>query len=66
MKPKEVYAMLSENEEIRVIQCAARRDEETARRIGGEYYEAYKEYVKEMEEDEKNGLSLTYDVPYND
>jgi len=65
MRPREVYAMLSENEEIRVIQCAARRDEETAKRIGGEYYEAYKEYVKEMEENKKKGLKTTYDVPYD-
>lgn len=55
--------MLNEHEEARVIQCAARRDEETAKRIGGEYYEAYKEYVAQMEEDKKNGLKCTYSVP---
>lgn len=57
--------MLNEHDEVGVIQCAARRDEETAKRIGGEFYEAYKEYVKEMEENKKNGLKCTYDVPYN-
>ena len=57
--------MLSEHDEVGVIQCAARRDEETAKRIGGEYYEAYLEYVKEMEENKKKGLKCTYDVPFS-
>ncbi len=57
--------MLSEHDEVALIQCAVRRDEEEAKRIGGEYYEGYKELVAEMEENKKKGLKCTYDVPYN-
>lgn len=56
--------MLSEHDMVGVIQCAARRDEETAKRIGGEFYEEYLDTVREMEEDKKNGITgTTYAIP---
>ena len=55
--------MLSEHDMVGVIQCAARRDEETAKRIGGEFYKEYLDTVKQMEEDKKNGLKCTYSIP---
>ncbi len=57
--------MLNEHEMVGVIQCAVRRDEETAKRIGEEFYTEYLATVREMEENNKNGLKCTYDVPYN-
>ena len=57
--------MLSEHDEVSLIQCAARRDEETAKNWGPEFYKEYKELVAQMEEDKKNGLKCTYSVPNN-
>ena len=57
--------MLNEHDEVLLIQCAADRDEESAKNFGPEGLKYYHELVKEMEENKKNGLKCTYDVPYN-
>ena len=57
--------MLSEHEGVLLIQCAADRDEEAAKRFGPEFYQEYLELVAEMEEYKKKGIKCTYDVPYN-
>lgn len=43
--------MLSEHDWVYVVQCAADRDEEAARKFGDEFYRAYLNLVKQMEED---------------
>lgn len=55
--------MLSEHDWVYVVQCAADRDEEAARKFGDEFYRAYLNLVKQMEEDKKKGLKCIYDVP---
>lgn len=57
--------MLSEHDWGILIQCAVDRDEKAARRFGDEFYQAYLNLVKQMEEDKKKGIKCTYDVPYN-
>lgn len=56
---------MNEHEWNLVIQCAADRDEESAKRLGPEAHKAYLNLVKQMEEDKKNGITGTYDVPYS-
>lgn len=55
--------MLSEHDEVILIQVAARRDEEAAKRNGPEFYKRYRMLVREMEENRKNGIRCTYCVP---
>lgn len=57
--------MLNEHDWVGVVQLAARRDEEAAKRHGEEFYDAYKNLVAQMEEDKKNGISCSYDVGYD-
>lgn len=57
--------MLSEHDWVYVVQCAADRDEKAARKFGDEFYQAYLNLAKQMEEDKKKGIKSTYDVPYN-
>ncbi len=55
--------MLNEHDMVYLIQCAADRDEETAKKWSPEFYKEYKEMVAQMEEDKKNGLKCTYSIP---
>lgn len=57
--------MLSEREWVSVVICASKRAEEEAKNDSPEFYEAYKNLVKQMEEDKKNGIKCTYDVGYD-
>ena len=56
--------MLSERDWVGIVSCAARKDEEGAKASGEEFYKAYLNLVKEMEENKKNGNTGTYDVGY--
>ena len=55
--------MLNEHEQVLLIQCAADRNEEGAKKCGSEFYKEYKELVAQMEEDKRNGLKCTYSIP---
>ena len=57
--------MLNEHDMVSLVQCAADRDEESAKNFGPEGVKFYNELVKQMEEDKKNGLKCTYSVPNN-
>lgn len=57
--------MLNEHEMNLLVQCAAERDEKSAKNFGDEGYKFYKNLVKQMEEDKKNGVKCTYDVGYD-
>lgn len=60
---REVVTMLTEHDWVYVVQCAADRDEKAAKKFGPEFYQAYKNMVKQMEEDKKNGVKGTYSIP---
>ena len=55
--------MLNEHQMNLLVQCAADRDEASARKFGEEGYQFYKNLVKQMEEDKKNGIKGTYSIP---
>ena len=57
--------MLNEHEMNLLVGCAAERDEEHAKNFGEEGLKFYHNLVKQMEENEKNGIKCTYDVGYD-
>ena len=63
MIAEEVEKMLSEHDMNLLVQCAADRDEKSARNFGPEGVKFYNDLVKQMEEDKKNGVKSTYSIP---
>ncbi len=63
MIAEEVEKMLSERDMNLLVQCAADRDEKSARNFGPEGVKFYNDLVKQMEEDKKNGVKGTYSIP---
>ncbi len=55
--------MLSEHDMNLLVQCAADRDEKSAKNFGPEGVRFYENLVKQMEEDKKNGIKGTYSIP---
>ena len=55
--------MLSEHEMALLVQCAADRDEESAKNFGPEGLKFYNDLVKQMEEDKRKGIKGTYAIP---
>jgi len=56
---------LTEHDWVSITQLAARKDEKHAKQRGPEFYKEYLKLVKQMEENEKNGIECTYDVGYD-
>ena len=63
MIAEEVEKMLSERDMNLLVQCAADRDEKSAKNFGHEGVKFYNDLVKQMEEDKKNGVKGTYSIP---